>query len=142
MVISIRDTDRDPFIKKNVKQSLAGKLLAPLAGMASNWDNLQGFRNDNALEYTKKFMEKDELNLDLVSFQYIPEKDKLGQAKSRTIDFARLQEEAKNERAKLSWHLTNREKQSILETINVKENKSELKRLKKLLDNNKLISDN
>ncbi len=130
IIITIRDSDKDPFIKKNVKQSMWNKLVNPVGSIYSNWDYMQDFHNDNALEYTYWTLNG---KLDVVPFQYIPKPKGWTDFNMAKINYEKFEEEFNKERASLSWHLTNLEKESIKRTILEKNNVDALNRLKQLL---------
>lgn len=130
VIIMIRDSDKDPFIKKNVKQSMVNKLINPVGSIYSNWDYMQDFHNDNALEYTFSALKG---KLDVIPFQYIPKPKGWTDFNLAKIDYEKFEEEFNKERASLSWHLTNLEKESIKRTILEDNNVAALNRLKKLL---------
>lgn len=130
VIIMIRDSDKDPFIKKNVKQSMVNKLINPVGSIYSNWDYMQDFHNDNALEYTYSALNG---KLEVVPFEYIPKPKGWKDFNLAKIDYQKFEEEFNKERASLSWHLTNLEKESIKRTILEKNNINALNRLKELL---------
>ena len=85
------------------------------------------FNNDNLLEFTQTWFEG---QYDVVEFQYIPRYEYW---EKNRIEYTELNNYEKN-RATLSWHLTQREKESLHKTILETNNQEALKKLKKLLE--------
>ncbi len=108
--IQIRDSRKFSGIKSTKRQSLIDQLFNPIGDFYMNWDKFQDYNNDKLLEYASAWMEG---KIDVVRFEYIPS--------------------SMDEVASLSWHLTTKEKENIINSINSAQNKRSLTRLDQLL---------
>ena len=132
VMVMIRDSENDPAVEKNVQQSLWTKLFNPIGSIYNNWEYVQDFNNENQIEYLKSSLKSD---LDIISFQYIPKPKDWKKLEERNIDYHKIEKVYADRRASLSWHLTKREKESIIRTINEDYNQQHIQRLKELLAN-------
>jgi hypothetical protein len=123
VIVSIRDSEKNKEIEKKVESSIFQKMFSPIGSLYNNWDYMQDLNNDNILEFAQSIYGG---KLDLVEFQYIPGGP---DRKEKTVD-------KDQERAALSWHLTNREKESIRKTILEEHNIQSLQKLKEILGGN------
>jgi len=127
VIVSIRDSEKDKEVEKNVQTSIFQKMFTPIGSLYNNWDYMQDNNNDNILEFAQEMYGN---HLHMVEFQYIP----------RPIgwkDHKKTAEDKEQERrAALSWHLTNREKESIRRTILEDNNLASLQKLKEILNKN------
>jgi hypothetical protein len=124
--VIIRDSEKDIAVKKHTETSLFQKLLTPIGSLYNNWDYFQDFNNDNLIELTKSWFKGP---YDVVEFEYIPRYEYW---QTNRVEYTGLNNYEKN-RATLSWHLTQREKESLHKTILESNNRTALKRLKTLL---------
>jgi hypothetical protein len=124
--VIIRDSEKDIAIKQHAETSLFQKIMTPIGSLYNNWDYFQDFNNDNLLELTESWFDK---QYDVVEFQYIP---RYTYWEKNRVEYTELNNYEKN-RATLSWHLTQREKESLHQTILESNNQEALKRLKELL---------
>lgn len=131
-IINVRDSEKDPYIRQNVKQSFWGKLFNPIKSLYANWDAVQDFSNDNATEYSNQFLKE---RFEIFNFEYIPKPEIASKLRSKNNQSYELEKEYEEARASLSWHLTQKEKEGIKETIKNKENTATLNRLKEYLNN-------
>ncbi len=129
VIVSIRDTDRERGIEKNYEPSIFQKVFNPIGSLYKNWNNMQDLNNDKLIEYAQGWYGDD---LDFISFEYRP-KPKDWESLVESGNWELLQKKLNQERASLSWHLTEREKRSIYNSINEEYNLSSLEELKKLL---------
>lgn len=127
--ISIRDTDKQPFIKQDLSEGLWNKLFNPIAHLYNNLNNIQDLSNDNAIEFSQSWFGK---NIDVINFEYSPI-DWIEESSNSNANLKQLEKEYKKERASLSWHLTQKEKTGIYHAINNEKNKKALERLKTVL---------
>lgn len=131
--VSIRDSKKDPEVKKNVKKSMWNKVFNPIGSIYSNWDNIQDYKNDSGLEYASTWFKAP---IDYISFEYIPKPKNWDIIQEKQLDLSILEEQREKERASLSWHLTTREKQSIKRTVFEQNNVDALEKLRLLLGAN------
>lgn len=97
-------------IKAKGKRSIADQLLSPFGSLYGNWFQVQDYNNDELLEYASQWYSG--------SFEVIPYQ--LNKSKEEYIS--------------LSWHLTSKEKQQILSSLNLTENKAAAEQLKETLN--------
>jgi hypothetical protein len=90
--------------------SMMKKLLDPINSLYAIWSDFQDYHQDELVGLTENWLSVD---LNILSFEYVPER--------------------KDQIASMSLHLTAREKQSILNTINNKTNRGKLNFLVALL---------
>lgn len=124
--VIIRDSEKDIAVKKHTENSLFQKLLTPIGSLYNNWDYFQDFNNDNLIEFTKSWFKGP---YDVVEFEYIPRYEYW---QKNRMEYTELNNYEKN-RATLSWHLTQREKESLHKTILEYNNQRSLKKLQGLL---------
>ncbi|SNS80766.1 Patatin-like phospholipase [Ekhidna lutea] len=114
----VRDTKSNEPIEKRPNPSVIDRLTYPIASVYNNLTNMQDINNDIRLEQMNSWFEGD---IDVVEIAY----DSFQQDEN-TTDV---------ERASLSWHLTTKEKQHILENIHIESNKKSIRKLQRLLKN-------
>lgn len=129
VIISIRDSEKNPDVKSKDAPSLWSKVFNPIGSLYTNWDFLQDFSNDMALDYSSEWFDNE---IDLVTFQYVPRPKNWKLLEEKNINPENLEKE----RASLSWHLTKREKESIKRTIHEDYNVAALNKLRQLLHAN------
>ena len=127
IILSIRDTERIPEVKKQFRRSLIQKLSVPLSALSNNWSNQQDIRNEQKLISLQSTFA---VPIERIEFQYLGIPAKLSH-NTEITDERLFQEEV--ERASLSWHLTSREKESILNNIYHPRNQAALRRLQQVL---------
>ncbi len=121
LMLSIRDSEKDPDIEQKEYASLLTQLFTPIKSLYANWDNIQDIKNDNQLEYAQSWMEG---NLDRMDFEYYP----------YIMEPDSTSGNLKLERASLNWRLTAREKKHILEGVHLKKNKQTMQKLLEWLE--------
>ncbi len=127
ILLSIRDTRKVSPIERQTNLSLVGKFSAPISSVYNNLANLQDINNDQKMKFIKKLYHD---KLDVVRIEY--------DTRSIFTDFdhgltREELEKLERERASLSWHLTTKEKNNIVENIKRKENKVAVEKLMYLL---------
>lgn len=118
--VCIRDSEKELEIEKTPGSSIMQKAFNPIGNIFNSWDYLQDINNDNFIDFSHSWFKE---KVDVVEFKYLPHSDKN----------AHIENASSKERAALSWHLTNKEKESIRNTIYQKENMQSLAKIKKLL---------
>lgn len=132
-IINIRDSEKEPHISQNMKPSFWGEILNSIKSLYANWDAVHDLNNDNAIEYISAHLDS---HIETFNFQYIPTpniSDQLKNSSTQNPELAEKYDEAN--RASLSWHLTQKEKEGIKEAIHNKKNTASLLRLKSYLKN-------
>jgi hypothetical protein len=111
VMVIIRDTQPNEEIRPREIPSLFGRLTYPISSVYNNLGNIQDRNNDVGIEQAKSWLDG---RLETVEFIY---------------DTSSATDE---ERASLSWHLTTREKESIIGNIRTEVNKKALSKLRAL----------
>lgn len=128
--VSIRDSEKDKPIEKNLSPTLFQKLFTPIRNIYKNWTYIQDIKNDNLMEFTRSWYKGD---IDMVSLQYIPRTIFEDAPVTEELKEQQQLEKEEIERASLNWHLTTREKKNILDNIYLNINQQALQELKELL---------
>ena len=131
VIVSIRDSENNPEIEPTNDQSIWGKMFNPIGSLYKNWGYIQDFTNESKLEQLANDLGG---LFNFVSFQYIPRPQTWEKLKEKHIDYHKMEADLEKRRASLSWHLTNRERESIKRTIYEDNNQQALKKLTKLLE--------
>ncbi len=97
-LMTIRDSEKEPEILTIGNQSLVQRLFSPLQGVYNTWDYVQTIKNEKQYDMLKSLFGE---HLQRVEFEYRI-------ANSQTS----------NERASLSWRLTEQETNNIIQAIN------------------------
>lgn len=105
-LITIRDSAKEEELSAPEPQNIMERFFSPIQSVYKSWDKVQTIKNDQWYELTKEIF-KD--HLDRVEFEYTY---------------------GANDRASLSWRLTEFEKQNIIESIHFLDNQRALERLK------------
>jgi hypothetical protein len=125
VLLSIRDSNKEAPIKKEQALSLFDRLFLPISSIYNNFQSMQTIHNDTKIKYAEEWLNG---ALDVVDIQYIPHalhKQNLSTADSLRMENVR--------RASLSWRLTSREKQSLINNIYTDNNQAALKKLQDLI---------
>ncbi len=123
--VSIRDSPKLHTIAETKGQTIMDGLTQPISSVYNNFENFQDITSDLLIGQAHSWLKSP---IDRVDIQY--------QAESyvnilQGMDSIRQN----NARASLSWRLTTREKEGIVENINSEKNKIEMAKLKRLLEN-------
>ena len=120
VLLVIRDTQRVQEPKERPNASIVDRFFQPISDVYNNLASMQDINNDVAINAVNTWLEAP---FDVVEIVY--------------------DNEAQNQdRASLSWHLTNTEKRTILNSIDLPANRNAMTRLQELViskDNNLLI---
>ena len=130
VIMSIRDSEKDMPIEKNLSPTLFEKFFTPIQNIYKNWTYIQDIKNDNLIEFARTWFDGEIHRIDL---QYIPRtifKDE--PVKTEAQETKKLEKE-EIERASLNWHLTTREKKNILDNIFLDINQQALQKLQQLV---------
>ncbi len=126
IILSIRDTPKQPAIQPYQKMTIFSRLLNPIGSLYKIWARKQDNNNDMQIETLNK---NAGFPVDYLVFQYLSKKD-LAQLHG---DFNTNKLNPQEERASLSWHLTEQEKLSVETAIHSEPNMRELDKLRNLL---------
>src|SRR5690606_29371657 len=123
IVLSIRDSPKLGQIVERKSQTILDAMTQPISTVYNNFENFQDISNDTYIGFAKTWftgpIERIDLQYQIESYAPIlSQMDSLRQ---------------NNARASLSWRLTTREKQSVVDNIHSPNNRAQLEKLKKLL---------
>ncbi len=110
IIIQIRDKKKEAPIDENPTRDILQNSLLPIGLLYSNLFNIQDFNQNQLLQYASLWFDQ----------------------KVNIVNFIMKRDQKDN--ISLSWHLTNKEKRQILESIDLQENQESIKKLKELLD--------
>lgn len=110
VILQIRDKHKEQPIDETPAQTIMQSLSAPLGSFYGNLFNVHDFNQNQLLQYAGQWFNGE---IDVIDFELRNQKP---------------------DNISLSWHLTDSEKQKVLNSINLPENQEAIRRLKKLLD--------
>jgi hypothetical protein len=122
--LSIRDSPKHAMIPRREGQDIIDAFTQPISSVYNNFEHFQDITSDLLIGYSKSWF-KNEINRIDVEYEaedYVPV--------LQTMDSLRKH----NSRASLSWRLTTREKQSIIDNISSEKNQRAINQLRKLLE--------
>src|SRR5690606_36204551 len=122
IILSLRDSEKNPVINEKSAPSLFEKIFTPVRSLYNNWSNIQDINNDNQLELARIWFQGDIHRIDL---EYITTSGIQENAADR-LSNNEIRKEIEVERASLSWHLTDFEKENIIKNINLSRNQRAL----------------
>jgi len=125
VLLSIRDSDKNPQVLERTSLSLLERLTLPISTIYQNFESMQDITNDTQLEFSHSWLNQPLYRVDI---QYVP--DDLAKENLSVADSLRMENQ---QRASLSWRLTGREKESLLNNLNTAENREAFLRIKRLL---------
>ena len=111
VIVQIRAFEKNRPIKAYEQESLVDRFFNPISSIYQNMGYQQDYHHNQLVSYINVILNG---KVDIVNFTYVPQK--------------------KESKASLSYHLTTKEKQDILNTVNSAEVDSSIQRLKVLLD--------
>jgi hypothetical protein len=121
--VSIRDSPKLGAITARAGQSIIDAFTQPISSVYNNFENFQDITSDLLIGYSKSWFNN---NIERIDIEY--------QAESFSPILHKMDSIRKhNTRASLSWRLTTREKQSVINNISSERNQEAIQRLKKLL---------
>lgn len=124
VLLCIRDSQKNDPIARSSGSSLFQRMTAPFRFFYDNLFNTQDINNDDRMEYARTWLD---VSLRSVELEYVSHQEE-------GIKFTGANQSKLIERPSLSWRLTGREKNSIIENINHPENQQALQELKLLLN--------
>jgi hypothetical protein len=121
--VSIRDSPKLSRISPKVKQTLVDGLTQPISTVYNNFENFQDINSDLSISHAKSWFKGaiDRIDIQYQSEEYVTILQKMDSIRQN------------NSRASLSWRLTTREKQGIVNAINTPQNKEQIRKLNTLL---------
>ncbi len=122
--VSIRDSPKLATVPVREGQTLMDAFTQPISSVYNNFENFQDITSDLLIGNSKSWFHN---NIERVDIEY--------QAESYVPILQKMDSIRKNNaRASLSWRLTTREKQSLIDNMNSDKNREAVERLKELLE--------
>lgn len=123
VVVSIRDSPKVPDVQPKKGQTILDALTQPISSVYNNFENFQDINGDLLLGQAYDWLPAP---IDRIDLQYQAE---------NYVDLLQGMDSIRqnNARASLSWRLTTREKEGIVNNIHSEKNRAELTKLKSLL---------
>jgi hypothetical protein len=121
--VSIRDSPKLATIPQREGQSIIDAFTQPISSVYNNFEHFQDINSDMLIGYsTSWFPNKiNRIDIEYEAEDYVQILHKMDSIRKH------------NARASLSWRLTTREKQSIIENISSEKNKKAIEALRELL---------
>ncbi|CAN5448477.1 hypothetical protein BH09BAC3_BH09BAC3_32620 [soil metagenome] len=124
IILSIRDSPKLVPVSEEKGNTFVDDFTQPIASVYNNFENFQDITNDNILGYARSWFKDpiDRVDIQYLPTSYLPILQKMDSIRQHSA------------RASLSWRLTTREKQGVVETLNTPINKVAMEKLVKLLN--------
>lgn len=121
--VSIRDSPKLAPIPVHQGQTLIDAFTQPISSVYNNFENFQDITSDLLIGYSRSWFKSqiDRVDIEYQAGSYAPILQKMDSIRKN------------NARASLSWRLTTREKQNLIDNINSEKNRQAIARLKELL---------
>ena len=128
--LSIRDSPKLAMVPERTGQTLIDAFTQPISSVYNNFENFQDITSDLAIGYSKSWFNNtiDRVDIEYEAGFYVPILQKMDSIRKN------------NARASLSWRLTTREKESLIDNLNSEKNKMAIQRLRELLDQNTAVT--
>jgi hypothetical protein len=122
--VSIRDSPKLASIPERKGQTLIDAFTQPISSVYNNFENFQDITSDLLIGYSKSWFNNsvDRVDIEYEAGFYVPVLQKMDSIRKN------------NARASLSWRLTTREKQSLIDNMGSERNRIAVERLKALLE--------
>ncbi|HQQ98641.1 MAG TPA: patatin-like phospholipase family protein [Cyclobacteriaceae bacterium] len=123
VIVSIRDSPKLSPIAEQQGNTLIDDITQPIASVYNNFENFQDITNDNLVGYARSWFKGsiDRVDIQYMPTSYVPILQKMDSIRQH------------NARASLSWRLTTREKQGVVETLSTQPNQEALKKLQDII---------
>ncbi|MFN0048592.1 MAG: patatin-like phospholipase family protein [Cytophagales bacterium] len=125
--LCIRDSPKLIPIAKKKSNSLFDKIFNPVGSLYANWDWIQDHNDEYFLEYANAFLDN---KMEVLELQYSPMPKGYADGKVSQKEVEEYIVKTWFQRAALNWHLTKKEKESLIETIFTPQNRAVLEKLK------------
>ncbi|MEQ9593674.1 MAG: patatin-like phospholipase family protein, partial [Cyclobacteriaceae bacterium] len=133
ILLSIRDSPKLGSIPPQQGQTIIDNITQPISNVYNNLENFQDINNDALIGQASAWLD---CSMDRIELQY--QNDESYVPILQKMDSIRQN----NARASLSWRLTGREKQSVMNNIHSARNRAELEKLMMLLQQTQLSDPN
>lgn len=121
--ISIRDSPKLASIPERKGQTLLDEFTQPISSVYNNFENFQDITSDLLIGYSATWFNKpiERIDIEYQVGSFVPILQEMDSIRKL------------NARASLSWRLTTREKQSLIDNLSSEKNREAMERLKRLL---------
>ena len=122
--VSIRDSPKLAMVPERKGQTLIDAFTQPISSVYNNFENFQDITSDLLIGYSKSWFDNsiERVDIEYEAGYYVPILQKMDSIRKN------------NARASLSWRLTTREKQGLIDNLNSEKNRRAVGRLKELLE--------
>ncbi len=126
VIVSIRDSPKLGVISPKTGQTIMDDITQPISSIYNNFENFQDITSDLLIGHAKSWFNGsiDRIDIQYQAESYVPILQKMDSIRQNSA------------RASLSWRLTKREKQSIIDNMKSEANQQQLQKLKLLLNHN------
>ena len=123
VIVSIRDSPKLTPVSPQQNNDIIDAFTQPISSVYNNFENFQDITNDDLLGYARSWFKGP---IERVDIQYMP---------TSYVTILQQMDSIRqhNARASLSWRLTTREKQGVVETIHAPANQEAIRRLVQLI---------
>ena len=123
VLVSIRDSPKLATVPAHEGQTLMDAFTQPISSVYNNFENFQDITSDLLIGYSKSWFNNsiERVDIEYQAEFYVPILQKMDSIRKN------------NARASLSWRLTTREKQSLIDNMSSEKNRQAVDRLKILL---------
>jgi hypothetical protein len=121
--LSIRDSPKLGTITKHEGQTIIDAVTQPISSVYNNFEHFQDIGSDMLIGYSKSWFNNKihRIDIEYEAEDYVPILQKMDSIRKH------------NARASLSWRLTTREKQSVIDNLSSEKNTRAIENLRKLL---------
>lgn len=122
--VSIRDSPKLGNISASGGQTITDAFTQPISSVYNNFENFQDITSDLLIGYSHSWFKNsiERIDLEYEAQDYVPILQEMDSLRKT------------NARASLSWRLTTREKQSVVDNISTEKNRQAIQRLRELLE--------
>lgn len=122
--VSIRDSPKLATVPVRKGQTLIDAFTQPISSVYNNFENFQDITSDLLIGYSRSWFNNsiERVDIEYEAESYVPVLHKMDSLRKN------------NARASLSWRLTTREKQSLIDNMNSEKNRQAVQRLRTLLE--------
>ena len=122
--VSIRDSPKLANIAKREGQTIIDAFTQPISSVYNNFENFQDITSDLLIGYSRSWFNKsiERVDIEYEAQDYVPILQEMDSIRKY------------NARASLSWRLTTREKESVINNMSSEANQKAIERLKQLLE--------
>ena len=123
IILSIRDSPKLSPVSEEKGNTFIDDFTQPIASVYNNFENFQDITNDNLVGYARSWFKNpiDRVDIQYLPTSYTPILQKMDSIRQHSV------------RASLSWRLTTREKNGVVETLYTPTNQEAMDKLVKLL---------